>query len=104
MTSERVADRGLQPERTALAWQRTALAIGVNGALLCRHATVASVLVGVVTLVVALAVAWIAHRRYRGTRGRPVRGILLHTSRAAVLGTAVCVCISVGVAVVALSS
>ena len=104
MTPERVADPGLQPERTFLAWQRTALAIGVNGALLCRNATVFSVLFGIVTLAVAVVLAWAAHRRYHSTRGRPVSGILLRIPGAAALSTALCVCLGVGVAAVALTS
>lgn len=47
------ADAGLQPERTALAWSRTALSMVVGGAVGVR---VLPTLLGPVGLVVALAV------------------------------------------------
>lgn len=65
----RVFDTGLQHERTALAWDRTALALLVVGALTLRtvgapfdalrHAP------GYLTLLVGMGVLWAAGRRYR---------------------------------------
>ncbi|RKT55127.1 DUF202 domain-containing protein [Saccharothrix australiensis] len=69
-------DRGAQPERTALAWQRTALAMIAGSAVLTRL-TVDRVgplaLVGlVVTVSLGLVVLVAARWRYReGRRGRP---------------------------------
>ena len=62
-------DPGLQPERTMLAWRRTALALVVLSALATRYLAVdlgpvAGALGGVGILVAAAAVAS-AHLRYR---------------------------------------
>jgi uncharacterized membrane protein YidH (DUF202 family) len=67
--ADRPFDPGLQPERTALAWRRTALALVIGSLLGLR---VLPALLGPVGLAVAaggviaaLAVLAAAHRRYR---------------------------------------
>jgi len=66
---ERVFDPGLQPERTALAWRRTALALAAGSVVIMR--ILPSVIGGVALvlgfagLVLALVVLIGSHRRYR---------------------------------------
>lgn len=70
----RVVDVGLQHERTALAWDRTALSLLVVGALLLRgvgppfddlrHVP------GHLTLAVGAALLWASARRYRRRNAR----------------------------------
>lgn len=72
-------DRGVQPERTALAWRRTALAMAGNGLLLVR-AGAASHSRGVITASVLVLVAAIvmfsagAYRKRALLQNAPVRG------------------------------
>lgn len=64
---EPILDRGAQAERTRLSWNRTALAIAVNAALLA-HAGDGSVLryaLALLMLAAALACFVFADRRYR---------------------------------------
>lgn len=61
-------DPGLQPERTLLAWRRTALALAVASIIIVRFTLELyggfAIIVGAVGLGLALAAAWLAHRRY----------------------------------------
>ena len=76
-------DTGAQPERTALAWRRTALAVSVGSVVAARFAAPAlgilAVVSGVLGAVLAAAVWWSAGRRHATVRrcmdeGRPLTG------------------------------
>jgi uncharacterized membrane protein YidH (DUF202 family) len=76
----RVYDLAMQFERTALSWQRTALALAVTGALLLRFAVTEQVHLwpaGVVVLLVAAAVWLAAARAYANRSGRRAGHVLL---------------------------
>lgn len=59
-------DPGLQAERTAMAWQRTALGVGAVGALLVHHAggISAKAVPGLLGLAVALVLLLTTEHRY----------------------------------------
>ncbi len=63
---EPVLDVGLQAERTAMAWQRTALGVGGFGALLLHMAqrNVIAMVPGLLGLLAALAMLVLAEHRY----------------------------------------
>jgi uncharacterized membrane protein YidH (DUF202 family) len=74
MSSRRevVVDLGMQAERTALAWRRTALGVGVGGVVALRLAAPAlGPLVAVAAVsggVLAALAFWLAGRRYGAVR------------------------------------
>ncbi|WP_350349402.1 DUF202 domain-containing protein [Agromyces sp. G08B096] len=91
------ADPGLQPERTALSWSRTAFAVAANALLSLRAGLVAGepwlVAVGVLLFGTAGAVVVIAAVRRRQLAGAeltitPPRGALAGVTAAAVLAAA----------------
>lgn len=61
-------DRGAQPERTALAWQRTALATAAGSAIVARHTVgplgPGALIVMAASLVLALTAFVLGRRRY----------------------------------------
>lgn len=90
---ERVFDEGLQHERTALAWERTAIAVMVAGVLLARYAastvhyTIAFVGIGQV-VVGAILMVW-SGRHYDELHG-PLRAgqSPVHPTAARIVGAA----------------
>lgn len=80
-------DRGLQPERTALAWQRTGLAAAVVAVLLLRTGFVAGSPLRIVAGVCAAAVVVLSGFAARGVPAPRTRLTLV---TAAVVGAGVC--------------
>ena len=74
----KVVDPGLQQERTALAWERTAIALMVAGTLLARYAADSSrwaaALAGLAAVVVGAAILVWAGVHYVDLRGPIVEG------------------------------
>ncbi len=66
--SERPFDRGLQPERSALAWQRTALSIAVGSLIFGRILSTSLGMWALLPMMAGLAMSAVlgvkAHRRY----------------------------------------
>ena len=79
MTGQALFDPGLQPERTALAWRRTALTLAVGAIVSFRLLPPVlglwSIAVGVAGLLLSAA-TWIL----AGRRARRVQSALLHSS------------------------
>lgn len=69
-------DTGLQSERTAMAWQRTALGLGGMSALLLHqaHGSRLAAVPGVAGMLVALGFLVVAERRYEHTVRRVSAG------------------------------
>ncbi len=85
MTSPSVRDPGLQPERTAIAWTRTCLALMVVGLIGTRlHSGVAPVVVSLIGFLMAAGLMFASARRARRTeqqllteRVPPAQGLVL---------------------------
>lgn len=88
-----VFDAGLQHERTALAWERTAIAVMVAGVLLARYAAetvhFAIAFVGVGQVVVGAALLVWSGRHYEDLHG-PLRAGTspVHPTAARIVGVA----------------
>jgi uncharacterized membrane protein YidH (DUF202 family) len=100
-------DPGLQPERTALAWLRTGLAVGVGalvgGRLLAPTSGAAAVAASVLGLALAALFLVGATRRARRTQAALARDRHLATGPDGRLLAIVCVtCTATGVAALAL--
>lgn len=75
----RVADPGVQLERTALAWHRTALLFAVNGTLafnMTAHVGLVAIIAAGVAFLAAAALWWLPVRAYRKVCGTTADSVL----------------------------
>lgn len=108
--ARRVFDEGLQAERTALAWDRTALTTVAIGALLARAGGTVlpwAWIAAAVVLAVAAVGLLLGRTRYlrrdaalRGERAVPNHGLIAAAGVTAVLVSLLALAVVVGVAVV----
>ena len=90
----KVVDPGLQQERTALAWERTAIALMVAGVLLARYAAETShwtvALAGVIETVIGGALLVWSGVHYTELRGPIVAGTdVVHPTATRIVGASV---------------
>jgi len=107
MTLRRSPEDGLQPERTALAWSRTSLAVLADGALLLLRDTAhyggpPRLLAAVAALVIAGATYLIGRRRLAVLTLRPLPARLAPRREVTAIGWAVIALIVVTSAVLTL--
>ncbi|QYN35985.1 DUF202 domain-containing protein [Pseudonocardia sp. DSM 110487] len=101
--TERLFDPGLQPERTALAWRRTGLAVAVGAIagtrLLAPALGAGALVVGLLGLSLAALLLVGSTRRVRRTQAALLRDGCLTSGPGGRLVAAVCVaCTSLGLA------
>jgi putative membrane protein len=103
VNAERVFDAGLQPERTGLAWRRTAVSLAVGSLVALRVLPVhvghvAATVPGLLGLVAAVVLGVVGEYRYRGTHRR-LTGVVPGTvggGAALLLTAAGCIALGVG--------
>ena len=92
--SDRPFDCGLQAERTALAWQRTALSFGVAALMAARLLTnlfsTAGFIFGVLGVAIMLLLFVVGQRRYRSNHAHVAAARTLHVSPDGALPLAFC--------------
>lgn len=104
--SDHPFDRGLQAERTALAWQRTALALGVAAFMAARQLTnlfsTASLVIGVLGAAIMLLLFVVGQRRYLSNHAHVVAARTMHVPLDGAVPLAFCALITSTISVAGL--
>jgi hypothetical protein len=86
-----VKDPGLQPERTALAWSRTVMAIFVNAGLVVRsgwlHHRIAMIAIGVGIMMTCSLVIMLSHARRQELDGGRHPGMMARVMPLTIAGS-----------------